>query len=198
MHIRKLLIVVLCIAAITLLAGCGFHLRRNAGLPPAMAQRVYLQVNGGGAFARSLAAALRASKIEVLDTPTPGVATLSVPSVAFPSRLLTSTGFQRVGEYSVGMQVQFSLTDAAGQTVIPTQTLNLSHEFAIDQTQFSAISSETEAIQRSLMREMTDAVMRRLEAHAHDSAVVVPASASTAPAPVSASTTPAPVPARSG
>jgi LPS-assembly lipoprotein len=198
MSIRTLLAAVFCVASSALLAGCGFHLRRNAGLPPAMAQRVYLQVNGGGAFARSLAAALRASKVEVLDVPTPGVATLSVPSVAFPTRLLTSTGFQRVGEYSVGMQVQFSLANAAGQVVIPRQTLNLSHEFAIDQTQFSAISSETEAIQRSLVREMTDAMMRRLEAHAHDSAVAVPAVASTVPVPVSASTAPAPAPARSG
>jgi len=64
------------------------------------------------------------------------------------------------------------------------QSISLSHEFAIDQTQFSAISSETEAIQRSLVREMTDAVMRRLEAQAH---LGTPAAASSAGAPAAAS-----------
>ena len=156
----------LCIIGALLLAGCGFHLRRSAALPAVMQQRVYLQVNGGGEFPRSLAAALRAGKVDVLDASTKGVATLSVPVAAFSSRLLTSGGYQRVGEYVVGFDVQFTLTDANGNTVIPTQSIQLSHEFAIDQTQFSAISSETEAIQRSLVREMTDAVMRRLEAQA--------------------------------
>lgn len=155
-----------CVACVAALAGCGFHLRRSAALPAPMAQRVYLHVNGGGEFPRSLAAALRASKVEVLDTTTAGAATLSVPVATFSSRLLTSGGVQRVGEYVVGFQVQFALADADGKVVVPLQTIDLSHEFAVDQTQLTAITSETEAIQRSLVREMTDAVMRRLEARA--------------------------------
>lgn len=180
MRFRNWLLFALCIAGSLLLAGCGFHLRRSAALPPAMAQRVYLNVNGGGAFARSLAAALRASKVEVLDAPAADAATLDVPTAAFTSRLLTS-GYQKVGEYNIGMHVEFKLSDGSGTTLIPVQTLDLSHEFAVDQTQFSAITSETESIRRSLVREMTDAVMRRLEAHAHDGTPV-----------------PAPVPAQSG
>ena len=173
-----------CVVCIVLLAGCGFHLRRSAALPAVMQQQVYLQISGGGEFTRSLAGALRAARVDVLDTPTIGVATLSVPVAAFGSRLLTSGAVQRVGEYVVSFNVQFTLIDANGQTVIPMQTLSLSHEFALDQTQFSAISSETEAIQRSLVREMTDAVMRRLEAQAH---LGTPAAVSSAGAPAAAS-----------
>lgn len=168
-----------CIACAVALTGCGFHLRRSAALPASMAQRVYLQVNGGGEFPRSLAAALRASKVEVLDTSTAGAATLAVPVAAFSSRLLTTGGVQRVGEYVVAFEVQFALADAEGKSVVPLQTITLSHEFAVDQTQLTAISSETEAIQRSLVREMTDAVMRRLEARAH-LAAMPPASAASA------------------
>lgn len=191
----RLSAVALCIAGMAALAGCGFHLRRSAALPEVMQQQVYLQVSGGGEFPRALAAALRANKVEVLDKSTKGVATLLVPVAAFSTRLLTSTGYQLVGEYAVDFQVQFTLIDANGHTVIPTQSLHLSHEFALDQTQFSAIASETEAIERSLVREMTDAVMRRLEAQAHlgmpaamsstsaaspASSIAVPASASSA------------------
>lgn len=168
-----------CIACVMVLAGCGFHLRRSAALPAPMAQRVYLQISGGGEFPRSLAAALRASRVDVLDSATAGVATLAVPEAAFSSRLLTTGGVQRVGEYVVEFQVQFALADADGKNVVPLQTINLSHEFAVDQTQLTAISSETEAIQRSLVREMTDAVMRRLEARAR-LPVTSPASAASA------------------
>jgi LPS-assembly lipoprotein len=179
MRIPKWLVLLACIAAAVALAGCGFHLRRSAALPAPMAQRVYLQFNGGGELPRSLAGALRASKVEVLDEPVKGVPTLSVPVAAFSSRLLTSSGFERVGEYVVGFVVQFQLTDSDGKVLVPMQTINLSHEFAIDQTQFSAISSETEAIERSLVREMTDAVMRRLEARAaHPQSTPAPAAAS--------------------
>lgn len=183
----------LCAACAVMLAGCGFHLRGSAALPAVMQQRVYLHVGGGGEFPRSLAAALRAAKVDVLDTSTEGVATLSVPVAAFGSRMLTSGAVQRVGEYVVTFNVEFTLTDAQGKTIIPMQTVSLSHEFAIDQTQFSAITSETEAIQRSLVREMTDAVMRRLEAQAR---LGTPAAGSSSAAPASASSTPAtPVPA---
>lgn len=166
MYFHKRLLILSCALACLVLAGCGFHLRRSAALPGPMAQRVYLHVDGGGEFPRALAGALRAARVEVLDEPTEGVATLSVPVADFSSRLLTTSGFQRVGEYVVGFRVRFQLKDGAGNTVIPAQTIDLSHEFAVDRTQFSAISSETEAIQRSLVREMTDAVMRRLEARA--------------------------------
>lgn len=178
MRIQKWLVMLACLATVAALAGCGFHLRRSAALPAPMAQRVYLNVNGGGDFPRSLAAALRASKVEVLDEPVKGVPTLSVPVAAFSSRLLTSSGFQRVGEYVVGFEVRFQLTDGDGKVLVPMQSINLTHEFAIDQTQFSAISSETETIERSLVREMTDAVMRRLEARAaHPQSSLAPAAA---------------------
>ncbi|HEX5353127.1 MAG TPA: LPS assembly lipoprotein LptE [Rhodanobacteraceae bacterium] len=180
MYIRKWLPIVFCVGASVLLAGCGFHLRRSAALPTLMQQQVYLQVSGGGEFSRSLAAALRASHVNVLDSPAKGIATLSVPVAAFSSRLLTSSGYQRVGQYVVAFDVQFTLSDANGATVIPAQSINLSHEFAVDQTQFSAISSETQAIERSLVREMTDAVMRRLEAQARKGTQVAPASAGSA------------------
>jgi len=182
-------LLVSCIITSFALAGCGFHLRGSAALPAVMQQQVYLQVGGGGEFPRSLAAALRASKVDVLDTSTEDVATLAVPVAAFGSRLLTSGAVQRVGEYVVTFDVQFTLTDAHGKTVVPMQTISLSHEFAIDQTQFSAISSETEAIQRSLVREMTDAVMRRLEAQARLGTPVAESStgASSIAAPASAS-----------
>ena len=197
MHIQRYLTALSCMACMACmlaLAGCGFHLRGSAALPAVMQQQVYLQVSGGGEFPRSLAAALRASKVNVLDTSTEGVATLSVPVAAFGSRLLTSGAVQRVGEYVVTFNVQFTLTDAQGKTVVPMQAISLSHEFALDQTQFSAISSETEAIQRSLVREMTDAVMRRLEAQAR---LGTPAAASSTGAPGSASGIAAPASASS-
>lgn len=179
MHLRMWRLILACIVSGAVLSGCGFHLRRSAAVPAPMQQQVFLDAAGGGDFPRSLAAALRASKVDVLDTSTEGVATLSVPVARFSSRLLTTSSFRKVGEYQVNFHVQFKLADGEGKTVIPLQTIDLSHEFAVDQSQLTAITSETEAIQRSLVREMTAAIMRRLEAHARVAAPAAPA-ASTA------------------
>lgn len=179
MRFQKWLIALTCVVAAAVLSGCGFHLRQSAALPAVMQQRVYLKTNGGGEFPRSLAAALSASKVEVLDSPAEGVATLDVMTASFGNHLLTS-GYQRVGEYAVEFRVRFRVLDGEGHTVVPVQSLELSHEFAIDQTQFSAISSEREVIERSLVREMTDAVMRRLEAQADAGTLVEPAPAASA------------------
>lgn len=156
----------LCCVSALLLAGCGFHLRRSAALPAAMQSRVVLQVNGGGDFQRTLASALQANGVAVLDESTPDAATLSVPVATFSRRLLTSGGVERVGEYMVTFHVEFRVVDARGKVVVPPQTLDVSHEFAMDQMQFSSLASETGAIERSLVREMSDAVLRRLQARA--------------------------------
>lgn len=160
------LTILACCAGALLLAGCGFHLRRSAALPVAMQSRVVLQVNGGGDFQRTLAAALRANGVIVLDEAAADAATLSVPVATFSRRLLTSGGVERVGEYAVTFHVEFRVVDAGGKVIVPPQTLELSHEFAMDQTQFSSVASETGAIERSLVREMSDAVLRRLQARA--------------------------------
>lgn len=179
-RLKPWLQILACAVGAVVLAGCGFHLRRSAALPAIMQQQVYLRVDGGGDFPRTLASALRASKVNVLDAPAPGAATLAVPVAVFSTRLLTTGGYERVGEYLVDFHVQFRLTDADGKVVVPLQTLDLSHEFAIDQNQFSAISSEAEAIKRSLVREMTDAVLRRLQAQARKGTPLAPAPSASA------------------
>ena len=147
-----------------LLAGCGFHLRQSAALPPAMQQQVYLNVSGGGELPRELTRALQVHKVQVFDSAQPGVAELDVPVAAFSTEVLTATGFARVGEYAVHYHVEFTLKDGSGATVLPTQRLDMQHEFTFDPYQAVGTAAQTEVIERSMVRDMVDAIMRKLEA----------------------------------
>jgi len=167
--------ITLSIAGASLLSACGFHLRQSAALPAPMQQRVYLNVVGGGELPRELGRALNARKIQVLDTSTPGVAELDVSAV-FRTDVLTSTGFARVGEYAVRYHADFSLKDADGKVVVPQQSIDMSHEFTFDPFQAIGTAAQTEVIQRDLVREMSDAIMRRLEAIGRKGTLVMPAS----------------------
>jgi len=190
-NLDRLLKSLSCLAFALLLAACGFHLRQSAALPQPMQQQVYLNVSGNGEFPRELARALQARKVQVLNAAAPGVAELDVPVQAFRTDVLTSTGFARVGEYAVRYHVEFSLKDGSGAVVLPTQMIDLSHEFTFDP--FSAIgtASQTEVLQRDLVREAVDAILRRLEAAGRKGTLVAPAngneSSSMLPAPGSSS-----------
>ncbi len=180
-----------CAIGFTLLSACGFHLRQSAALPAPMQQQVYLNVVGGGELPRNLARALNARKVQVLGQSTPGVAELDVRG-QFRTDVLTSTGFRRVGEYAVRYHVDFSLKDGSGTVVLPQQGIDLSHEFTFDPFQAIGTAAQTEVIERDLSREMTDAIMRRLEAAGRKGTLVPPATENEATSiPAGASSLPA-------
>jgi len=172
---KRWLQIALCLGGIGALSACGFHLRQSAALPAPMQQQVYLNVVGGGELPRSLARALNVRKVQVLGQSTPGVAELDVRG-QFRTDVLTSTGFRRVGEYAVRYHVDFSLKDGTGTVVLPQQGIDLSHEFTFDPFQAIGTAAQTEVIERDLTREMTDAIMRRLEAAGRKGTLVPPAS----------------------
>ena len=164
----------LCAGGIGMLSACGFHLRQSAALPAPMQQQVYLNVTGGGELPRNLARALEARKVQVLDQAAPGAAELDVRG-QFRTDVLTSTGFARVGEYAVRYHVDFLLKDGSGTVVLPQQGIDLSHEFTFDPFEAIGTAAQTEVIERDLTREMTDAIMRRLEAAGRKGTLVPPA-----------------------
>lgn len=168
---------ILCLLGVLALSACGFHLRQSAALPLPMQQQVYLNVSGGGEFPRELTRALQARKVRVLDAAAPGVAELGAPVQAFRTDVLTSTGFARVGEYAVRYHVEFWLKDGSGAVVLPTQTIDLSHEFTFDPFSAIGVAAQTEVLQRDLVRQAVDAIMRRLEAAGRKGMLVPPATA---------------------
>lgn len=184
-----------CCAVAIILSACGFHLRQSAALPAPMQQQVYLNVAGGGELPRDLARALNVRKVQVLQSAAPGVAELDV-SGAFRTDVLTSTGFARVGEYAVRYHVEFQLKDGDGVVVLLPQTIDLSHEFTFDPFQAIGTAAQTEVIERDLVREMVDAIMRRLEAAGRKGTLVPPAGASSS-APASGASSMPPVSASS-
>lgn len=173
-NVKQLAKFTLCGLSVTLLSACGFHLRQSAALPAPMQQQVYLNVAGGGELPRDLARALNARKIQVLNESAPGAAELDVKA-QFRTDVLTSTGFARVGEYAVRYHVDLSLKDGSGAVVLPQQAIDLSHEFTFDPFQAIGTAAQTEVIERDLSREMTDAIMRRLEAAGRKGTLVPPA-----------------------
>ncbi|HET7359928.1 MAG TPA: LPS assembly lipoprotein LptE [Rhodanobacteraceae bacterium] len=153
----------LVLAATAALAACGFHLRPSAQLPAGM-QRVHLQVSGGGDLPRELARAMEVSGTVVEDHSGAGIAELQVPVAGFRTDSLTMTGTARVGEYSVRYHVEFAASDAAGKVLVPRQSIDMSRDFTYDARESIGNETQVEEIEKSLVRDMVQAMLFRLQA----------------------------------
>ena len=170
MH-RRLFRVLPLLAAVAALAACGFHLRQSAQLPAGM-QRVHLSVDGDGDLPRRLARAIEVSGSTLEDQSGPGIAELNVPVADFDTDSLTMSGTARVSEYSVRYHVEFEVTDADGNVLVPRQNIDMSREFTYDARESIGTESQVEAIRKSLVGDMVQSILFRLQAAAaHPQAV---------------------------
>jgi len=146
-----------------LVSACGFHLRQSAALPPGM-QKIHLTVSGGGKLERELTRALENSDVTVVDKPAVDAAELAITSNTFRTDSLTVSGTARVTEYAVRYHVDFNAKAGDGTVLIPSQSVDMSREFSYDATNTIGTASQTEELQRSLIGDMVQSILFRLQA----------------------------------
>ena len=166
MSLRRLPIIVACALAL-LTAACGFHLRKEAELPASM-RKVHIQIaDPSSPLAKDLAKALPRSGSAVVQVVEPGVAVMNISANAFSTDVLSVGGNARATEYSLRYHVEFEVQDAAGTSLLPKQTIELSRDFTFDASQALGVSAEIDLLTQELERDMTQTILRRLEALAH-------------------------------
>ena len=85
----------------------------------------------------------------------------------------------------------------SGNTLVPMQTISMSREYSYDATQTIGNASEVQEIQNSLISDMVQAIMFRLQAATKRELAAPPAAGSTMAAPTSATSVAAPATASS-
>lgn len=150
--------------ACMLLAGCGFHLRQPAQLPAAM-QRTYINDSSGSVeLVRQLRRSLITPTTKVTDDATSATATLNILSARQYQRVLSVSNTGQPLEYQVAYQVQFSLTDAHGKTLIEPQTLTLTRNYAYDIANTLGDVEQANVLYKAMQDNMAQLIMFRLQA----------------------------------
>ena len=166
----------LVLAAVALVSACGFHLRQTAALPPGM-KKIHLTVASGGQLERQLSRALTNSDVEIVPNAAVDAADLGITSNTFRTDSLTVSGTARVTEYAVRYHVDFYAKAGDGTIIIPPQSVDMSREFSYDATNTIGTASQTEELQRSLIGDMVQSILFRLQAAgAHPAAAATPTS----------------------
>ena len=163
MTLHRFPFAVLALLAV-LLAGCGFHMRKEVELPASM-KKVHIVIGDPASpLAKDLAKALPRSGTEVVAETGPDVAIMNISANAFSTDVLSVSAGARANEYSLRYHVEFEVLNAAGTSLLPKQTIELSREFTFDSTQTLGLAAETDLLTQELERDMVQTILRRLEA----------------------------------
>ncbi|MBL8298636.1 MAG: hypothetical protein JNN30_09855 [Rhodanobacteraceae bacterium] len=152
------------LAALSVLAGCGFHLREQAQLPDSL-KRLHLEVaDAGSLLLRDLPDALERAGASVESATGPGIAALRVPLSTLGPEALSVGATARVREYTMRYKVEIEAVDANGAVVLPRQLIELSRDYTFDESQAVGVAAQEDELKKQLQRDMVQAILRRLAA----------------------------------
>lgn len=163
----KRLLATLALLAVTVLPGCGFHLRNALTLPPGLED---IKVSAGdpySALARSLERSLEHAGVNVIsgeDSAGAYAASLDIQSERWAATPLAVDQFGRAQEFALRYAVVFRLRSADGDVMVPQQAVELSRDYVSTPDDATGVDSERELLTIEMQREMTASILRRIDA----------------------------------
>jgi LPS-assembly lipoprotein len=150
-----------CLALLTLLAGCGFHLRGQAPLPAAAAAPYVEASDRFSPLYTALDARLRAAGA----VPAASASTASVVIRLHQDRtgreLLSVTADNKPGEFEVYYAAEFSVMQGATELIRRNQ-VRLTRDYGYDEAAVLAKQHEEASLRVALAGEIADLILRRL------------------------------------
>lgn len=153
-----------CLSLLLLIAGCGFHLRGGTPLSPRL-ERIYLQgVPLYSELGIGLKRGLEANGASVLASPDKASATLAIIRNDLQRQVLSVGSIGKVQEYALQYRLQFQVTDASGEVLLPPQSLELVRRYRFDERSLLSAGEQETLLRQVLVEEMIRRIMWRLEA----------------------------------
>jgi LPS-assembly lipoprotein len=151
----------LLLAALVLLAGCGFKLRGTAEVP---FQTLYIPGSSGG-IALDLKRNIQAgTAARVIDDPRQADAILEFSEESREKDILSLTGTGRVREFQLRYRVGWRVHDGHGGTYVPQNTIQLTRDVTFNDAEVLAKEAEEQLLFRDMQTDMVQQIMRRLAA----------------------------------
>lgn len=151
------------LAAVMLLAACGFALRGTTPLP---FDTMYVGIPDNTRFGADIRRALRAASPNTTLVDEPGDAQAILQSVRNRRTLrevsLNAQG--RVEEYELGIDFTFRLITNKGLALLPDTTLSVYREMPYDDQVVQAKQGQIESLYQSMQQSLVSRLIRRLTA----------------------------------
>ena len=144
-----------------LAAACGFQVQ-GAVVPPAVMERTYIAAEDRYTlFYRELRAALRASGVELVDSPEQATAVLSILIDDTDQRVLSVSARNVPTEYEVYYSVEYSLS-SGGRSLQTPQFITRTRDYTYDETLVLGKAREETALREAIVNDLVRIVLKRL------------------------------------
>ena len=161
----KTLRLALCLTLLLPLAGCGFHLRNAVSLPADLGPVAVVSADRYSPLGDSVARLLETAGATAADpAATDGIAKLELLSERWADTPIAIDQFGRAQEYSLRYAVVFRMVRADGTALVPQQAIEMSRDYVAPPTDAVGSNSERELLVREMRRDMSAAIMRRIDA----------------------------------
>lgn len=148
---------------VTLLGGCGFHLRGAVEIPPQLTP-MFIQANGGSPVAGAIKDQLRANPTLLTNSVSDAKLILRILSEGRSSWVAAVDSNGKALAYELHYQVRFDAVGPDGKERVPTQTLDLVRTFDNPDVEVLGKQLEEEMIYNDFAVDAADRVLMRLRA----------------------------------
>lgn len=159
---RRRLLAAGLLGATSLLAGCGFRLRRSAALPFRTLHTGFAPTSAIGAEFRRLVRV--AEDTELVDDPKKAEARLEVLREQREREVVAFSTTGRPREYQLRLRFGFRVVDAQSRELLPPTELVLSRDIVSTDIEVVAKQQEEELLFRDMQSDLVQQLLRRLAA----------------------------------
>ncbi|MBI5429990.1 MAG: hypothetical protein HY938_05970 [Nitrosomonadales bacterium] len=145
---------------VLLLAGCGFHLRGQAGMP---FTTLYIRTtNPGMMLISDLRQNLEANQVTLVDSPEQAEVILDIVFEIADKQVLSLGGDGRVNEFRLNYRVSLRAYDMNQRDWLPAEEFVQRRDYSFDDTQILAKEAEEDMLKQSMRSDMVQQIVRRL------------------------------------
>ena len=162
MNITRHLLLLLLITS--LLAGCGFTLKKPAVLAPSLHQLYLKTPDPYGQLERDLREYLKMSHVHLVSSEQAAQVVLEILHEDVSQQLLSVSSTQQTRQYTLFYKVTFQLTNNKGLVIYSPQTITETSTLTVQSNQILASGSETSLLYQVMRKAAASDIMNRLAA----------------------------------
>jgi LPS-assembly lipoprotein len=147
-------------------AGCGFHLRGSAALPPAMAVTYIKSDQPFSTLADDFAAALKIHDVRVTQERSEATAVLNILENKVKTGVLSVNTAGKVVEYEIIQTIRFSVVTAGNEPLVPEQTVSMNRDYIFSSTDVLGSRREDKVVRANLQSNVVNLAILRITAAA--------------------------------
>ncbi len=153
----------LVIALLTLLQGCGFHLRGAAELPPSISP-IYIQgVGKHDPLRKGFRQSFSRAGIQITAEQSKASTILNITKQKQDRRVLSVDSRGKVVEYEISQALEFELLDASGTRLMENQSVGSQRAYENPETEILGKNQEEKMLRRDLRRDLIWRVVNRMQ-----------------------------------